>query len=418
MLLHALAQCRHRICVPLHAVHIDHGLNPLSPGWAEHCRQVCGELEVALTIRRVDARARPDESPEEAARRARYQAFRAVLGSGDWLCTAHHQDDQAETLLLHLMRGAGPRGLAAMRARSSLGDATLVRPLLAFGREALAAYARDAGLCWIDDPSNDDIAFDRNFVRLEVMPLLRRRWPAAARTLSRSAAHCREADDIMNSLALQDLAGAEGEEGTLLVSRLLRLEQARRVCVLRVWLARLGLPVPTLAQLHHIQTDVLATAPDANPCVQWPGARVRRYRDRLYAMPPVAAVSPPAAGLPWNLRAPLALPNGQRLAAIAVAGRGLSAARCRNQVVSVRFRQGGEHCRPAGGRHSRSLKNLFQEQGIPPWRRDVLPLIYVGESLACVVGLCVCEPFATRDGDAGYDFVLLPPLPDGDNPAG
>lgn len=407
VLLHALAQCRRQIAVPLRAVHIDHGINPQSAGWAEHCRQVCNRLDIPLTIRRVDARPASDESPEEAARRARYQAFNALLSPGDWLCTAHHRDDQAETVLLHLMRGAGPRGLAGMRARSVLGGATLVRPLLSFDRATLVAYAHDEGLRWIDDPSNEDSAFDRNFVRLKVMPLLRQRWPSAARTLSRSAAHCREADELIHHVGVQDLAEVRGDADTLVISRLVALSPARQVRVLRIWLAGLELPMPTAAQLSHIRTDALAAAEDATPCIQWPGAQVRRYRDRLYAMPPlVAAAGLSSTVLPWDLQHPLVLPTGGSLVAEAVVGHGLSAARCRDNVLTVRFRRGGEHCRPMGGAHHRSLKNLLQEKGIPPWQRDRLPLIYIGEALACVVGVCVSEPFAAKAGDAAYDLTL------------
>ncbi|MGE5155518.1 MAG: tRNA lysidine(34) synthetase TilS, partial [Bdellovibrio bacteriovorus] len=286
-LLHAASTVRQRLPGPLGAVHVDHGLHADSPRWSEHCRQVCDTLGVPLVIRRVAVDRAPGKSLEAAARAARYGALADRLGPGELLLTAHHQDDQAETLLLALLRGSGPEGLAAMPLVSDLGPGRLVRPLLGVPRAALEAYARDQGLSWVEDPSNRVLAFDRNFLRRCVLPILRERWPAASATLSRSAAHCAEALELVEAAAEDTLRGLAGSRfGTLSLPALGRLEPPRARAALRLWLKRLGLPRPDRAHLGRILTEVLPARADANPLVAWCGCEVRRYRGDLIAQKP------------------------------------------------------------------------------------------------------------------------------------
>ncbi|MEQ6342588.1 MAG: tRNA lysidine(34) synthetase TilS [Gammaproteobacteria bacterium] len=404
VLLHALSGIRAFLSpdLLLCAVHVDHGLSPHSGEWARHCEAVCARLGIPCHTLRVNAAPQPGESPEAAARQARYQAIASLIEADDCLLTAHHQDDQAETLLLQLLRGAGPHGLAAMPVNTPFANGCLARPLLGFTRDELAAYAAQHDLSWVDDHSNFDTGFERNYLRHEVMPHFMQRWPACANTLSRAATNAAEAAALLDVLADNDLQALRGPlPGTLPVSQLLKLDDARQRNALRRWFKKLGLPAPWAAHLQRIQDDVLAAAEDSTPCVRWAGAEVRRYRDLIYAMPPLPAHDANAV-LAWDLDQPLLLPNcNGRLTAHCVMGGGLKASLCRASTVSVRFRQGGERCRPAGRGHTHILKKLLQEQGIPPWQRDLLPLIYIGDQLAAVAGLWVCEPFQAGNGEAG-----------------
>jgi len=402
-LLHALAALRGQLPErALSAVHVDHGLHPNSPNWLRHCEAVCAALGVPFHGVRVDARPVAGQSPEAAARAARYRAMAGLMQTGDCLVTAHHQDDQAETVLLQLLRGAGPRGLAAMAACTPFPPGALCRPLLGVSRDQLRAYATAQGLHWIEDQSNLDIGFARNYLRHEVMPRLRARWPAAAATLARGAAHSAEAAGLLDDLAELDLARVRGPvAGTLSVSALHGMATARAGNVVRYWLREQGLSVPGSRHLGQILAQLGDAAPDRCLCIAWPGAEVRRYRDLVYAMAPLA---PPADGrvVAWDMQAPLALGDGKgTLSAREATAAGLNAAQCRAQPVTVRFRHGGERCRPAGRGHTHTVKKLFQECGVPPWERDRVPLIYVGEQLAQVVGFWVCEPFQAQPGEPG-----------------
>lgn len=404
VLLHAAAALRTCLGKVL-AVHVDHGLNPASAFWSGHCVEVCKNLDVPIRVLHVEARAAPGESPEAAARAARYRAFREVIEEGDCLLTAQHQDDQAETFLLQLLRGAGPRGAAGMPQVAPFGLGWIIRPLLSFPRAALRGYAERHGLHWVDDPSNFDTEFDRNFLRHEITPRLTQRWPAAARTLSRAAEHNAEAFKVLESVAQDDLHQMRGDRlGTVSVAALRALDEARCRNVLRFWLREQKLPIPSQAQLTHIVRDVLAAAEDAVPCVHWPGAEIRRYRGLLYAMPSRLPHASDAV-LNWDTQYPLELPGGNGwLVAHETVGTGLRTEIVRTSRITVRFRRGGERCRPAGRGQTHALKKLLQEAGVPPWERDRIPLIYADDRLAMVVGFWVCEPCQARTNEQGLQI--------------
>lgn len=396
VLLHALARLRAEL-PPLEAVHVDHGLQADSPAWARHCAAVCAALDVPLVSLQVAAHPRAGESPEAAARRARYAALAERMMPGDCLLTAHHQDDQAETLLLQLLRGGGPHGLAAMAELSAFAGGWHARPLLGVAGEELQRYAEAEALRWIEDPSNADPTFDRNYLRHAVMPRLEARWPAAARILARGARHQAEAAQLLDEVASQDLALCRADGHSLHISALIGLSPARRRNVLRYWLKSRGYPPPDSVRLAQIEETLLQARPDRMPAVHWPGVAVRRYRDRLFALPPRPAVDS-ALRLPWDMTTLLPLPDGTTLSAVAVCGAGVKAALCRQQAVTVRYRQGGEHCRPGPRAAERTLKHLLQEAGVPPWERERLPLIFVGDRLAAVADYWVCAPCGA-DGD-------------------
>lgn len=401
-LLHAMAARRDRLGGPLRAVHVDHGLAAASAQWSRRCRAVCAQLEVPCTVLEVDAAHGPGESPEAAARRARYAALEGVVGVGEVLLTAQHRDDQAETVLLQLLRGAGPHGLAGMPADAPFGKGRLLRPLLGFGRDELRRYVERAGLDWVDDPSNSDTGFDRNLLRHRVMPVLAGRWPGLGRVLTRSAGHFAEAAALLDELADADgtLAGGTAP-GTLSVDALGGLSSARRRNLLRHWLRGHGLPVPDTAHMARVEREALTPRPDAAPRIHWPGAEVRRYRDDLYALAPLPPV--PERVVLWDPAEPLELPDGLgRLTARAVTGSGIRATACPDGLA-VAFRAGGERCRPVRRAHTRPLKKLFQEAAIPPWWRVRWPLLFAGETLAAVPGLWLCAAAAAGPGEAGWE---------------
>ncbi|MGE0082374.1 MAG: tRNA lysidine(34) synthetase TilS [Thiohalomonadaceae bacterium] len=403
VLLHALVMLRETLAAPIAALHVDHGLQAQSEAWARRCEAQCASWQVPFIGRRVNARARAGESGEAAARHARYAALRAAMQAGDVLLTAHHRDDQAETFLLQLLRGAGPRGLAAMPECAPFGAGHLARPLLGFARDELCAYARQAGLQWIDDPSNFDTVFDRNFLRNEVMPALRGRWPAAGRVIARAAAHQAEAAELLDVLAEGDAAQARTGEA-LSVSALRALSGARARNLLRWWIHRRGLPVPDAGRLHRILDEVVGARADAEPRVNWPGAEARRYRDGLFVLPPQAPV--PAAALPWDGCTELVVPGMGRLSAVDAPG--ALAPGVRAMGLTVRFGAAGVRCRPAGRTHHHALKKLWQEAGVPPWVRERTPLVFADGRLAAVVGRWTCEEFTVSAGETGWLPVWRP----------
>ena len=344
---------------------------------------------------RVDARPAPGQSPEEAARAARYHALRSCVSDGEVLLTAHHQDDQAETLLLQLLRGAGPAGLAAMPERARCGAGFLLRPLLGFTRSELREFAEARRLDWIEDPSNQSLSYDRNFLRQRVMPVILARWPAAAKTLSRTARHCAEAQAVLTERARALLAAAlEPEQGSVRIDRLREYSESERRLVLREWLGSRGFRMPSARVLERVLSEALLAAADRTPVIRWAEGEIRRYRNELYLLPPALPFDRSRI-IAWDGRTTLRLPddNGE-LWAEPVEGPGLDPALWDTGRITVRYRQGGETCRPAGRKTTREVKRLFQEKGIPPWLRERTPLIYIDERLAAVGGWWICEGFA------------------------
>lgn len=357
--------------------------------------------DIPCRVIQIDARPPPGESPESWAREKRYQALRSCLHTNEMLLIAQHQDDQAETVLLQLLRGSGPRGLAAMPCCVRFGDGWLARPLLDFTRAELQDYALDQGLQWIEDESNQDIRYDRNYLRQRILPSLRQRWPQLSLTLARAAIWQQEAVEIMAEVAHRDLGSmASSVAGTLSIVALLQLSPARRRNALRQWLRDGGLTTPSTLQLQQLEQDVLLATWDARPCLTWPGTEIRRYRDALYAIPPLVAHDPTRV---WQWEPPARLDLGiGDLWGERVMGSGIGIDACVGKAMWIGFRRGGENCLLPGRRHAQSLKHLLQAAGIPPWQRDRLPLIYIDEQLAAVADLWTCAPFSAKSAEPGW----------------
>lgn len=383
----------------LHAVHIHHGLQSAASAWAEHCAQVCQTLGVKFGCLAVDARPRPGESLEAAARTRRYQALAALLDAHSAVLTAHHQSDQAETVLLALLRGSGPRGLAAMPMRRALGRGWLLRPLLYCHATELSQYAQQHALEWIDDPSNTEMRHQRNVLRHQIMPQLHTHWPSMETTLSRVAAHAAEASGLLDELAASDLARLQSADHSLALQPLQQLSPGRQRNVLRHWLHSHGLPTPSTQQLHQVVSSLMTAAVDRQPCVRWPGVVLRRYQQRLYALTPASPL--PDEPIPWpDPYQPLRLPNGDCVQLISQVGQGLHPQALTN--VHIRQRHGGERFHPHGRSHSQSLKKLLQEAHLPPWERQRLPLLYCGQCLAAVPGVGVATELAVSGQTNGW----------------
>ncbi len=348
---------------PLQAIHIDHQLFPESKQWAQHCQQVCRKLSIPLKIIKVNIKRKKGESLEAAARVARYQAIATLMKKNDLLFTAHHLDDQAETFMLQLLRGAGLKGVSSMPSVMPFHNGYLVRPLLKFSREELLRYASAYGLQWIDDISNKDTRFDRNFLRQEIFPVLKTRWPQIAKTMARFAAHCAEQEKLV-----EDLVGARCVV-PLLVSSLIKLEAIAQQTLLRQWIKTQGFKAPPRHILEQIQKDVLTSRQDATPKVCWSSICLRRYRDELFIFTEKARTK--KLTLQEKAWCEKHLPKTLK--------------------YDICFRIGGEKFRPKKSKHRRELKKLFQEWGIPPWLRDKIPLIFVDGECVAVVGYAVGE---------------------------
>ncbi len=393
VLLQLLADVRDSLPGNLHALHIHHGLQMDADAWGLHCRQLCKNLSVPLQQIDLNLLPKSGESLEALAREARYSALAAGMQHGDMLLTAQHQDDQAETLLLQLLRGSGPSGLAAMPRLIPFGQGWLARPLLDFSRAQLEAYARNQRLNWVEDPSNRNLRFDRNYIRHRIMPLLQQRWPSAANTIARSARLSGEQQVLVDERAAQDLVSAQGPwPGTLSISTLRALSAPRMRSLLRHWVREQGGTVPGSRHLQRIEQECLAGRGDAQPQVRWKDNEVRRFRDGLFLLRPLPPHDPDKV-IPWPDQSSMQLPANIGELVLEPAETGIAKRKWLAAKVEVRFRQGGERCIPAGSKHHRSVKKLFQEWAIPPWGRARIPLIYLDNQLAVIPGHLICEPF-------------------------
>jgi len=406
VLLHLLVTTSHPDLNFAATVHVDHGLQAESKNWSQHCADVCKNLNIEYHALQVQVKNIETLGMEAAARAARYQAIDQLLGPEDVLLTAQHQHDQAETLLLQLLRGSGPKGLAAMAAKSTMGKMTVIRPLLDVSQQDIQLYAQQHNLKWIDDPSNVDTRWSRNYLRHKVWPKLEQRWPQAEITLSRSAQHCAEASELLMELAEQDMEflGINVNSETLPITELMSLSLARQRNLLRHYIERRQFTLPSTTVLQCVIDEVCLAAQDSEPLVSWSGVEVRRYQQQLYVMSPMQAhdvlQSVVVDGFDKTILIESQLIEWQKTNEKGLKGDVLS------HEVSLGFRQGGERIQLQGQRHHKSLKHLFQQWHIPPWQRDRIPLVFCDDKLIAVVGYGVSDEFAVNEGQQGYLPVL------------
>ncbi len=394
VLLHVLHRLAPELGFTLSAMHVHHGISPNADAWATFCTQLCERYAIPLEIKHVDIAPLKDAHGIEAsARKLRHAAFAA--SDCRHIALAHHADDQAETLMLQLLRGAGLRGVSAMPIVREQGSQLLLRPMLAFGRTELLAYARQQGLEWIEDESNADEQYPRNFLRHRLFPVLQERFPAWRETLGRSAQHFAEAAEILDEVAQADGAG----EPLLAVAQLDALTPARGKNLLRHFLHGQGAPMPQDAQLADMLRQLCGARDNADVCVNFGDWQVRRYRGHVHAM---RALPPfdPALRMEWRGEPSIYWPPLQREVHFTAAlGQGISREKLALGAVSLRMRNGGETLRPHPLAATRSMKNLLQQHGVPPWQRERLPLLYCGEALVCVIGVAVASEFQAGEGE-------------------
>ena len=404
--------------VGLHAFHVHHGLSPNADAWLAHCRQACAELGIAFDYRRVDV-VKGKDGTEAAARKLRYRALgqMCVAHGVPLLLTAHHLDDQAETVLLQLLRGSGPAGLCGMDAANGapelLGDAQLVmaRPLLAVSRAELEAYAQEQGLAWVEDESNLDARYARNALRHSVMPVLSAAFPGFQQRLARGAAHVQAAQRMLDELAAQDLAAClDGD--TVDLARLQLLSRDRVDNLLRHLFAKRGLAMPSTAWLLEMVSQLFSAREDAQLKVTHPACHIRRHRGKLHItprLPELAGMRDPddegviekfGETFRWQGEASLAFPAYGGVLHFEPAAEGFDPAWLRAQSLTIDFRKGGERLKLAPNRPTRGLKAHYQSLGVPAWERERAPTVSAGRTLLFAAGIGMdCHHLAAGEGE-------------------
>ncbi len=397
--------------------HVNHGLSPNADAWQAFAQQQCDNVSLPLISHKLSLTKKPQQSLEAIAREARYQVLINTSETPAFIVTGHHLNDQAETFLLALKRGSGLKGLSAMSTDSTLAQHRLVRPLLSVSRSDIIAYAEQQALSWIEDESNNDQHYDRNFLRHQILPTLDERWPSINKTISRSAQHCFEAQQLLDELAEQDLADCQLSANTLAVEKLTCLSQPRLKNLLRYFLASHNCLMPTGQQLAQI-CQQLAAETDKSPVIQLASCCIRRFKNALYltsiyqdisqwqqcidvedliADKPVTIALPDQLGV-LNLLVPTASNNAdiehtwqKRLKKPEL-----------GQKVTIQFVHDNPKCLPEYRQHSRSLKKVLQELAIPPWQRKRLPFIFYDDELVAVVGHFVCQDYLSAGEESTY----------------
>lgn len=388
VLLHQLILLRRkRSDLQIRALHVNHGLSAHADHWATHCFAFCEHWNVPFTVVKIQVKRR-GQGLEAAARDGRYETFLKHLQSQETLVTAHHKDDQCETVLLALKRGSGPAGLAAMPSKLSLGKYTLLRPLLSFRRETLEAWARDHELHWIDDESNQDVAYDRNFIRQKILPLLHARWPHFSDSVVRSALLCGEQEQLLDECLSDLLDKLVLPDGSMVVQSFSEMSDVCRSALLRRWISKQHGKMPSHRVIQCLCKEVIFARDDATPCLRLDNKEIRRYRERLYLIPFLPPI--PDNKFLWDRPwAPLCLPGNLGKLSLDPNGTKLRPPES-HERVNVRFHLQGK-VRLAGRQGQRSVKKIWQEYAVPPWKRDRTPLIFYNDTFIAAPGLFVSQ---------------------------
>lgn len=395
VLLHILAKLREQLKFQLSARHVHHGLSQNADSWADFCGDVCKTWGVTFDLVKVTIDRNSGLGIEATARKERYAAL--LNGDTDFVALAHHQDDQAETLLLQLLRGSGTKGLAAMAAQQA--ERKLLRPLLGVSKAELEQYALQHGLRWIEDESNQDIDYDRNYIRHQVIPVLESRFPACKKTIARASENLADAAALLDDLATLDAVQVI-KDGQVDLTALADLSESRSRNILRWWLKQNQQTMPGSARLHEMLKQLLTAKADANLKIAIDASKnvwLRRYKGLAYIDMRYIKPEP----MLWRGESSLSLTDGSRLVFENVTGQGLAVNRLGIRELNICYRNGGEHFKPHLARPTRSLKHLLQEAGIPPWLRERLPLLYNDETLVAVPGLGVHCEMQAKAGEPG-----------------
>ncbi len=413
VLLHAIAQLKkqQQLTNNITVCHVNHGLSNNALHWQNFAKQQCEQLSLKLVVEKVEVVAQTQQSLEAIARERRYNALKQLSDKPAVVLTGHHSDDQSETFLLALKRGAGLKGLSSMAQTSSLGKHLLVRPLLNISREQIQQYALVNQLSWVEDESNSDTSFDRNFIRQEVMPLLKKRWPSISNTINRSASHCLAGQELLDELAVQDLSVAKTNDCGLRLERLMQLSQARFNNLIRYFLAQHHCLMPSTEQIAQVRLQLQA-GNDKNPMIKVADHYLRRFKSTLYLTADYKDISQWQAAIELaNKTLRLSLPD--KLAEIVFTYQAINSIKTEQtddngwqhyvclpkegQHVMVRFSHENPSCLPDYRQHSRRVKKVLQELNIPPWQRKRIPFLYYDDDLVAGIGYFVCQDFLAKD---------------------
>lgn len=394
------------------AHHVNHGLSQYATYWSTFCADYCQRLDIDFSVSKVQLNKQSRTSLEALARDKRYQALQQKLTKNSYLVTAHHQDDQLETLLLALKRGSGVTGLQGIQSLQNMQVGYLLRPLLSFSRQQLEAYASLFKLKWIEDDSNTNQNFDRNFIRHRIAPLLKERWPGIAKSVSRSADICQQQQQVLDEIASQDYNDVLYcflHQQSLSISALDELSVGRRNNVLRLWFKEHQLDYPSAAQLQTVWRDVAFADPDALPILQLKDHSIRRYRDHIYLLNSQASAANNSQLLDWQGQSFVSLADGRvqlQLGFFENQADSENMMSCAtNAKIEICFRSHLPtrlHCQPIGRNGSRSIKKLLHEYQVAPWLRDLVPFILIDGELRAAVGLWQCESALTHPQPAHF----------------
>lgn len=379
------------------AIHIHHGLNVKADEWSLHAQRTCQNWNISFECFKLEIGC--ESNVENTARKARYAILKPLLQENDALLTAHHQQDQAETVLLQLCRGTGIDGLAAIAPQQKLAKGHLLRPLLSFSRSQLEHYARHHNLVWIEDDSNQNTRFSRNFIRHQVIPLLEQKWPATVQTLARAASNCQDAQNNLEALAIIDCPELRLPSNQLNLKNFDTLSFARKINIVRLWLKNNGVGLASTEHLQQLLEDVMGAEVDATPCLQWGEYQIRRYQGVLYLLKP-AELSLQENIIWHDFPQSLTLSASLKLQ-VTPSSKGVDFSNVRQ--ISVGYRQGGEKIRYRG--QTKCVKKLLQSWKVPPWEREKIPFIYCDGELAIIVGYAMSDHFYYEGKEAFFHVI-------------
>ena len=400
VLLHILTT-ESRLYNKLHAIYINHGISCHADIWQQHCKNICQQLDVRYTAIKISFKR--TSNIEENARFMRYRTLAKFILTNHCLLTAHHQDDQAETLLLHMARGTSINGLTGINTTMACGLGSLHRPLLTVSRKILHDYAIKHQLIWINDDSNDNQKFSRNFIRHQILPLFNLKWPSINRNLLRSSLLCKQAQTNLNELATIDcpeLHLNNNSNSFLSINPLYKLSAHRLNNVLRYWLQKHTGRIPEYSILNRLQNELIDKNKKSNPQISWKNYTIHRYQEKLFLLHSLK-IDNQTSNILWdNFPAPLFFRKTILIADVALHGIRILPDQC----IEIRFRNGGEHF--FWHRQTKTLKKLMQEWRIPPWQRSTIPLLYIDNQLASIVGYAINDNFYTTQGEHIFKFLL------------
>lgn len=391
------------------AVHVHHGIQTEADAWAEHCQTIALGLGVEFKCLSVEVQKKTRQSLEELARNVRYQAFKSLLGEHDVILLAQHREDQMETVLLQLFRGSGVQGLSGMPLSIPFGKGLMCRPLLDVSKQKIKEYAQENQLTWIEDPSNKSDDFDRNFLRNQVLPQLKQKWPGLDKTIARSARHCASAHNILEELAKELLNQIiDKADNTLNITQLLKLDFYKQQLVLRQWFTINQLRMPSEKKLQNIIKEVIKAKESRNPEIRGQGYCIRRYRNKLFCIT-TRHIDQEYYEQHWaEVSKKLLLNDGSKLV-LFESDTGIPKIAWEKAKVVVKFRQGSEKIRLPGREGRHSLKKLYQEKAIAPWQRANIPLVYLDNNLAAIADLWVSADYCSDNKQACYQIDWLKP---------